>query len=385
MRILHVIQSMNPAAGGPVEGIKQLIIINRAASIEVVCLDEPDAPWLPDYKQLGITIHPIGKGYLKYGYSPHLVSWIKQHYQSFDSVIVNGIWQFHSFAAWLALKGTGKNYHVFIHGMLDPWFKYTFPLKHLKKWLYWPWAEYRVLRDATSVVFTCNEERILARESFWLYKVNEKVISYGVPFPAHAKDVSIAAFLQKFPQLKGRRYILFMGRINKKKGCDLLIRAFKDAAQADPELSLVIVGPDQYGWKSELTALASDMGISDKVYWPGMLTRELKWGAYYLAEAFCLPSHQENFGLVVAEALSCGLPVLISNKVNIWREIKECGAGIIEDDTVEGCRNMLLNWIGMNADAKKAMIDKTIPCFEENFHISKTLADLRAILKADTQ
>ena len=77
---------------------------------------------------------------------------------------------------WLALESLRKQgfhtpaYFVFTHGMLDPWFKRTYPLKHLKKWLYWPWAEYRVLRDAQAVLFTCEEERILARQSFWLYK-----------------------------------------------------------------------------------------------------------------------------------------------------------------------------------------------------------------------
>ena len=77
---------------------------------------------------------------------------------AFDAVIINGLWQYHSFGAWRALRGTATPYYVFPHGMLDPWFKRSFPLKHLKKWLYWPWAEYRVLRDARAVIFTCEAE-----------------------------------------------------------------------------------------------------------------------------------------------------------------------------------------------------------------------------------
>ena len=69
---------------------------------------------------------------------------------------------------------------------------------------------------------------------------------------------------------------------------------------------------------------------------PGMLQGDMKWGALNAAEVFCLPSHQENFGIAVAEALGCGTPVLISDKVNIWREIEADGAGLVDDDTVDG-------------------------------------------------
>ena len=78
--------------------------------------------------------------------------------------------------------------------MLDPWFKKQYPLKHLKKWMYWPWAEYRVLRDAQAVLFTCEEERVLARESFWLYRCNEVVVSYGTAKPKGDPEVELQEF-----------------------------------------------------------------------------------------------------------------------------------------------------------------------------------------------
>ncbi len=382
MRILHVIKSMDPAAGGPVEGIKQLILTNTESTVEIVCLDSPDAPWLPAYAQKGIIIYALGPALFNYGYNSRLVPWLRVNHTNFDTVIVNGIWQFHSFAAWMAFRNSSINYHVFVHGMLDPWFKKTFPLKHLKKWLYWPWGEYRVLRDAKTVIFTCEEEKILARKSFWLYKANEQVVRYGIPFPDEPEVPSKEAFLEKFPLLKGKRFILFMGRINRKKGCDILIRAFSYAAKEDPDLLLVIAGPDQNRWQSVLNALARNLGLGNRVIWTGMLTGKMKWGAFYLAEAFCLPSHQENFGIVVAEALACGLPVLISDKVNIWREIKAGGAGLVEADTMEGCKKMLLDWIKMDPSEKQNMKDCAKSCFEKNFHIASTLDDLMGILES---
>jgi hypothetical protein len=76
-----------------------------------------------------------------------------------------------------------------------------------------------------------------------------------------------------------------------------------------------------------------------------MLSGAAKWGALYGCEAFVLPSHQENFGIAVVEALACGKPVLISDQVNIWREIVEDGAGLVEGDTEEGVEKLLRNFL----------------------------------------
>ena len=245
MKILHIIHSVSPAVGGPIEGIKQL---SRAKAIlgweiEVACLDRPDAPWLKDFP---LKVHAMGPAYLGYGYSPRFVPWLKAHCHDYTFVVVNGIWQYGSFAAWRVLRKAVVPYFVFTHGMLDPWFKKNYPLKHLKKWLYWPWAEYRVLRDATAVLFTCMEEKILARRSFWLYRCNEAVVNYGTAGWTGNADAQRQCFLEKFPELKGKRLLLFLGRIHEKKGGDLLIDAFHRIVteRPDADFHLVMAGPD---------------------------------------------------------------------------------------------------------------------------------------------
>jgi glycosyltransferase involved in cell wall biosynthesis len=147
---------------------------------------------------------------------------MRQHHKQFDAVIVHGIWQYSSFGVWRALAGTDTPYFVFPHGMLDPWFKRTYPLKHLKKLLYWPWAEYRVLRDAAAVLFTSEEERRLARESFALYRCREVVVNFGTAAPENLERAR-EVFFGTHPQLRNRRFLLFLGRLHVKKGCDLLI------------------------------------------------------------------------------------------------------------------------------------------------------------------
>ena len=239
MRILHSTRSVNPDGGGVVEAVKQFALAHQRQghTVEVVSLDAPGSPWVRDFP---LPIHAFGPGRGKYGYSAQLVPWLKMNRERFDTVIVDGLWQYNVFGVWRACVGTATPYFVFPHGMLDPWFKRTYPLKHLKKWLYWPWAEYRVLRDARAVFFTCEEEKRLARESFWLYRANETVASLGLAEPPGDPATQRALFLQKFPNLREKRLLLFLGRLHVKKGCDLLIEAFAAVAKKNPALHLVV-------------------------------------------------------------------------------------------------------------------------------------------------
>jgi glycosyltransferase involved in cell wall biosynthesis len=256
--------------------------------------------------------------------------------------------------------------------MLDPWFKRTYPLKHLKKWLYWPWAEYRALRDAAAVLFTCDEERLLARQSFRLYSANEKVVPYGSTGPIGNAEEHRKTFFSQYPQLSGKRIAVCMGRIHRKKGCDIAIRAFAQELAADPAWQLMFCGPDQTGWQAELESLAGTLGVQDRVTWTGMLKGDLKWGALRASEIFFLPSHQENFGIVVAEALSCGLPVLISNKINIWREIAADEGGLVGDDTLDGASSLLRQWVALPGSDQETMRRRALECFSNHFEMQRS-------------
>ena len=131
----------------------------------------------------------------------------------------------------------------------------------------------------------------------------------------------------------------------------------------------------------KLQAQAEKLGIAHRITWPCMLQGDMKWGAFYAAEVFCLPSHQENFGIVVAEALACGKPVLISNKVNIWREIEADGAGLVADDTLVGTGELLQRWLNMRTEDFAAMKSKTIPCFQTRFHVQRAAERFLEIIR----
>ncbi len=385
MKILHVIHSVNPRGGGPIEGIKQLApaLAAKGVAMEVMSLDSPADPWTADFP---VPLHATGASRFGYGYTPRAVPWLRDNHRRFDAVIANGLWQYASFAVWRALRDTTTPYYVYPHGMLDPWFKRRYPLKHAKKWLYWPWAEYRVLRDATAVLFTTEEEKLAARQSFALYRCREEVVGYGIAAPAGDVPRQRARFLEQYPELKGRRLILFLGRIHEKKGCDLLLRAWKEmlASFGHPELHLVIAGPVDHAYGIEMRELAGRLGLEGKVTWTGMLTGELKWGSLHAAEAFILPSHQENFGVSVVEALACGVPVLISNKVNIWREIAEDQAGRVDNDDLPGTIRLLQGWLGLASEERERMRGQAEKCFARSFEIGAVAETLIALLRKYT-
>jgi glycosyltransferase involved in cell wall biosynthesis len=379
VNILHLISSVNPAGGGPIEGMAQLGTTLESAGhrVEIASVDAPDAAFL---KQSPLAVYPLGPATLKYAFSSRFIPWLRANRNRYDAVIVNGIWQFHSFGAWRALHNSNTPYVLFTHGMLDPWFKKQYPLKHLKKWMYWPWADYRVLRDAQAVLFTCEEERVLARKSFWLYRCNEVVVSYGTAQPKGNPEQERQEFFHRYPDLRGKKLALFMGRIHPKKGCDLLIEAFAKTLAHRPDWHLVIAGPDQVGWRKTLNYRAAQLGLAPRITWMGMVSGAIKWGALRAAEVFVLPSHQENFGIVVAEALAAGTPVLISDKVNIWREVQSDNAGIAAEDTLEGTCKLLQSYSEMADESKSAMRQAARECFAQRFEIRKAAETLRTIL-----
>lgn len=379
MKILHLLSTIDPRAGGPTEGVRQsgISLQSMGHEVEVVTLDDPAAPWLAAFP---LTVHALGPSKGNYGLCPQLVPWLREHAARFDAVIVNGLWQYHSYGTWKALRGSGVPYYVFPHGMLDPWFKRTYPLKHLKKWLYWPWAEYRVLRDAERVLFTAQEERVLARQSFWLYRANEEVVAFGTNPPPTEADRLRAQFIAAYPSLADKRLILFLGRIHEKKGCDLLIKAFAAVRDLDANAHLVMAGPDGGEWGAQLQGLARELGIADRITWTGMLSGDLKWGAFHASDAFALPSHQENFGIAVAEALGCALPVLISDKVNIWREVEADGAGIVGTDTVDGAAGMLRRWLTLSPADAATMRAQALSTFTKRFTVDAMSRDLVRLL-----
>ncbi|MDR3697535.1 glycosyltransferase [Mucilaginibacter sp.] len=385
---------MNPVKGGPSQGIRNIDKDLRKMGVfrEVVCLDAPDSSYLINDD---LEIHAIGPGYGIWHYAKSLSPWLIDNLLRFDVVIINGLWQYHSFITYKVInklkKQTGvKRLPVILvmpHGMLDPYFQRAKErkIKAVRNWIYWKLIESKVVNNANGLLFTCHSELILARETFsTYYPQNEYNIGYGIAAPPKFKPDMKNAFLQHCSGFNSAEpYLLFLSRVHQKKGVDLLIRAYKVLADQYKNVpQLVIAGPGlESKFGNMIQQLASEDDFSKRnIFFTGMLTGDAKWGAYYGCDAFVLPSHQENFGIAVAEALACGKPVLISNQVNIWREI--IGGAIIGTDDFEGTKTMLEKWLKLSSADRKIMSLNALQIYHTNFESLPSAQKLYNILNS---
>jgi glycosyltransferase involved in cell wall biosynthesis len=381
LNILHVIASVDPALGGLSAVVRErgVALMKLGHNVEILTFDDQKSHFLHNYP---IKVYAIGPGFFNYRLNVRAIPWIIKNSKKYDAIVVEGIWSFHSLATLVAYFFSKFEYYVCIHGMLGPWFKKNFPIKHIKKYFYWIAIEYWLLRNATAVLYGCEEERRLARSSFYIYKAIEAISTYGADRPSNFIYSTSTAFRNKFPSLGQSPYLIFLGRIHPVKGCDQLIEAFFELSQNNNDIKLVIAGPDSNGNIDFLKMLSSRLGINDKIIFTGLISGVLKWEALHGAEAFVLPSHHENFSISTVEALSCGLPVLISKEVNIWEYIDQAGAGLCFDDNVKSLQDALLHWASLGFDARSAMAASAMNLYKNSFTAYRMAKDLEEVFES---
>ena len=288
--------------------------------------------------------------------------------------VAHGLWQWPSRQANELFQGKGIPYLLFPHGMLDPWFKRKYPLKHIKKQIYWWLKQGKILNQAKAVCYTTEEERRLGQSTFWPYRCEEQVTGLGIrkpPDPIPEEEI----LFKKFPILRGKRILLYLGRLHPKKGLDMLLKSFCRIGTENE--FLMITGPLDEKDRYQQSLLAYSANWENSL-WTGMLEGNLKWEAMREADALILPSHQENFGMVVAEALSVGTPVFLTDKVNLWREVESYGAGLVAKDNQEGIDHLVGSWLekihgGMTGSAHR--------CFEEKLHIRNAASKIIGLMR----
>lgn len=400
MKILHITASMDPKLGGVCQAVRTIIKgLNAYPDIknEVISFDDPDTSFS---KENYFPLIALGLGKGPWFYNSNYVVWLIENLPRFDVIILHGLWNYQGFGLLKVLRLLKKRnasfngvFFVMPHGMLDPYFQKASgrKLKAIRNWIYWKLIERKVVNQANGLLFTCEAELQLARTPFRPYHPKkELVVGLGVEEPPGYIEAMQEAFLSKCEGLKEESYLLFISRIHEKKGVDMLLNAYTAKLESGQEIitfnkhpndtpfigqkssfsNLVIAGPGletPYGQKIKDSALKLQQ--KDTVFFPGMLTGNAKWGAFYGSEAFVLPSHQENFGIAVVEALACGKPVLISNQVNIWTEIASSEAGIVADDTATGTQDLLERWNTLSEEQKIEMGKNARKCYEKHFAV----------------
>ncbi|RKF20665.1 glycosyltransferase [Altericroceibacterium spongiae] len=382
MRILHIIHSTDPATGGPIAGILMHHAVTCGSPFnverEIATLDPPDAIWLTD---LPLRTHALGNTHhflrtprkiQKYGSGARLCAWLRDNAERFDCAIIHGLWNAASLAARQVLPHSGLPYFVFAHGMLDPWFRKRFPVKHAAKCLSWSIVEGPLLARARSVLFTSEEEKQRAAGCFPHHHYRGTVVGYGTADPALNQPVD--------PQAAREPYLLFLGRLHRKKGVDMLLQALSRIA-APYRPTIRFTGPDEEGRLPFLREQSEALGLTRHVLWTGPAYGTDKADLFRKAEAFILPSHQENFGIAATEALAMATPALLSDQVAIARNVMQSGAGFIANDTLDGTYALLQRWQNTSETARRKMRSEARALFLRDYDINRNAPHLIATLQ----
>ena len=377
MKLLHVITSMNPKTGGPCQGIRNLnpYLRNEGFEIDVVTFDENNADYEDDFR-----VFKVGKGKTPFYYQPQFYNWLISNIENYDFISVHGIWQYHNYAVYRAIKYLKKKKRqvpkviIMPHGMLDPYFQKaeTRKFKAIRNNFFWSLIEKKAINAADAIFFTCEEELLLARTTFIGYKPKKEInVGYGIQHPPKYTEDMRKAFYNLCPNLKERPYWLFLSRIHPKKGIDDLINAYIKLTLKYKNLPhLVIAGSTDSSYAKKMIQFAEN---HPQIHFSGMLNGDKKWGAFYNCDAFVLPSYQENFGIAVAEAMACKKTVVITKHINIWNEINQGEACVLFDDNgVDSIYKSLEFLCNMDSEHLKRMGDNAYKIFLEHFYIEKT-------------
>lgn len=344
MRVTHVIPYMHPRAGGPPVVVDRFCrsLTQRGWSCRVLTTDalaRGDASHGTDCYRSDYTldVYPSRGG--PFAYSPELAAAMTDAVAQSDLVHLHTLWTYPGIAAIRACRRLRVPLVVMPHGMLDP---HSLQRKRWKKALYARFVEWPNLKRAAGMIYTHSEEQRLAELSCPDLPPGS-IVPLGADQPPTDADLA-EGFWAKFPRLRGKRLILFLSRLHPKKGLDLLIPAFARVARQQPDVELLLVGDGEPGYVRHLRQLAAREDIADRTTFAGPLLGRDKWSALAAGTLLILPSYQENFALVVAEALAAKLPVILSRRVNIWRDVAQAGAGAVCElslesiaETLSGC------------------------------------------------
>lgn len=315
MRILHVIPSVSDRSGGPATAIVPMCRALMQQGIDVQLLSTTDGlsetHSVMKYKGVPSMFFQPQFG-ASFKYSRPLASWLTANIRNFDLAHIHAVFNHSSVAASQACRKAGVPYIIRPLGTLDPW---SMTQKSLRKRFFWQLSGKRMLHDAAAVHYTSEVEKLSTERLLGLN--HGKVIALGIDAngsPANGHP-------------RGEPYVFVLSRLHPKKGLEVLIDAFISLIQAGrlSNWQLVIAGDGPPDYVAKLKAAASQH--SDRIVFTGWLDDDKKHAMLGGASLLALPSHQENFGLCVMEALSHSVPVLVSPNVNLATEIVSASAG----------------------------------------------------------
>ena len=342
MRVLHVIPSFAARYGGPIVAVqgltKELARQGHDVTVMTTNLDGPgvlDVPVNSAVAMDGVEVwyFPVERPRWHH-FSRPLGRALRERVGEFDIVHVHSVflWPTTIGAYWCRRRGVP--YLISPHGSLDPvtmakpydswWVSLT---SRAKKWTYLKTIGRLDLNGASGIHFTSRADL----ESGGGLRLRPR--GYILPLAVDPSDVTELdkglQLRQKYLGLKGKKLVLFLSRLDPKKGLDILFSALADLSARRDDFALAVAGSGTAAYERRVASLVRDRGLQEMVVFLGFLQGADKWSVLLECDVFVLPSHHENFGVAVVEAMAAGLPVVISDRVNIHQEVEAAGAGVV--------------------------------------------------------
>lgn len=326
--VTYIIPDLAPATGGPVTATRALANaqVTLGLNISIVATDWGLNAPVPCVDGVEVRLFPCR--YAKWRWAPSLGRYLRKHLLNFDIVVVAGLWQYPTWITAKICREIGKPYIVSPHGMLDPW---PMDQKSWKKNMYLRLFEKQTLEGAAALHAMTEGEAT----HFTKWNRSVFVVPGGVSKDVYGRLLDRSAFYTRYPALGGRKYVLFLGRLHKKKQPEVAILAFHKAFKNDSEIMLVMAGPCELRYRRYLQGLADNLGISTRILFTGLINQDAAMEAYRSASAFVLPSLHENFGFAVVEAMAQECPVIVSDRVDVASSIASAAAGLVVPPDVD--------------------------------------------------
>jgi glycosyltransferase involved in cell wall biosynthesis len=381
IRILHVIASIAQRTGGPAKAVVDMAaaVAARGHSVAIYTTDremsQAERAAIGTPPSDGVERHVFPQGWPGFfGTSWALAAALERAIPQADIVHLHSLYLFHVWKTAAICRKAKVPYLLRPHGSLDPflWRRH----RGRKKLIELAFQD-RAIRDAAALHFTAEEEMRLAAP--YTHGARGVVVPNGLDLRGYQNLPAPGAFFALHPELAGTKPVLFLSRVNFKKGLDVLIPAFAKALAADPALRLVIAGPDD-GYEQTARGFAHAAGVADKIVWLGMLSGEAKLAAFVDCAAFALPSWSENFGIAIVEAMTCKAAVIVSDRVNIWREIEAAGAGLVSPPDIDAVAAHILLLTGDPARARR-MGDAGRRLVETRYDWAKVAIELERVYR----
>ncbi|MBW4550084.1 MAG: glycosyltransferase [Aphanocapsa sp. GSE-SYN-MK-11-07L] len=368
MKVLLVIPAIGSVYGGPSKSVLELAQALGRFGINVdiitttangsTSLDVPTQTWIVEkYYRIQYFAYWDFKDY-KFSWS--LTRWLLLHVTDYDLVHTNAIFSYPVLPAHWACWLREVPYIMTPHGMLEPW---ALAYKSGKKGLYFSWFEKPALQRASAI------QMLASSEAKRIEPLRLKAPLVLIPNGVHPHDFeklpNAELFYHNYPYIRDKTLIIFLGRIDPKKGIDLLSVVFAKVHQRFPQTHLVIAGPDNTGFSKTATKYFLDAGCLDAVTFTGMLTGSLKYAALAAASIYVAPSYSEGFSISVLEGMATKLPCVITTGCN-FPEAAAAQAALVVDIDVDKIAEALI-WCLENPEQAKVMGDRAQKLILEHY------------------